>query len=64
MEEFVKKLSYNDDAQVMAVKSVLPSDVCCICMTHKNLKDLKTFLIELFLNPKMREAVPGTDSAT
>ena len=32
-------------------------------MTYKNLKDLKTFLIELFSNPKMREAVPGTAGA-
>ena len=47
----------------MAVKSVLPRDVYGICMTYKNLKDLKTFLIELFSNPKMREAVPGTASA-
>ena len=31
---------------------------------YKNLKDLKTFLIELFSNPKMREAVPGTACAT
>ena len=30
----------------------------------KDLKDLKTFLIELFSNPKMRKAVPGTASAT
>ena len=27
------------------------------------MKDLKTFLIELFSNPKIREAVPGTASA-
>ena len=64
VEELAKKLGYNEDAQVMAVKSVLPRDVYGICMTHKNLKDLKTFLIELFSNPKMREAVPGTASAT
>ena len=32
-------------------------------MTYKNLKGLKTFLIELFSNPKMREVVPGTASA-
>ena len=63
MEELAKKLGYNEDAQVMAVKSVLPRDVYVICMTNKNLKDLKTFLIELFSNPKMREAVPGTASA-
>ena len=64
MEELAKKLGYNEDTQVMAVKSALPRDVYGICMTHKNLKDLKTFLIELFSNSKMREAVPGTDSAT
>ena len=64
LEELAKKLGYNEDAQVMAMKSVLPRDVYGICMTYKNLKDLKTFLIELFSNPKMREAVPGTASAT
>ena len=46
----------------MAVKSVLPRDVYDICITYKKLKDLKTFLIELFSKPKMREAVPGTAS--
>ena len=63
VEELAKKLGYNQDAQVMAVKSVLPRDVYGICMTYKTLKELKTFLIELFSNPKMREAVPGTASA-
>ena len=60
VEELAKKLGYNEDAQVMAVKSVLPRDVYGICMTYKTLKELKTFLIDLFANPKMREAVPGT----
>ena len=59
VEELAKKLGYNEDAQVLAVKSVLPRDVYGFCMTYKKLKDLKTFLIELFSNPKMREAVPG-----
>ena len=63
VEELAKKLAYNEDAQVMAVKSVLPRDVCGICMTYKTLKEVKAFLIELFSNPKMREAVPGTASA-
>ena len=61
VEELAKKLGYN--AQVMAVKSVLPRDVYGICMTYKTLTELKAFLIELFSNPKMREAVPGTASA-
>ena len=64
VEELAKKLGYNEDVQVMAVKSVLPRDLYGICMTCKKLKDLKTFLIELFSNPKMREAVPGTASVT
>ena len=63
MEELAKKLGYNEDAQVMAVKSVLPRDVYGICMTYKKLKDFKAFLIELFSNPKMREAVPGKANA-
>ena len=63
VEELAKKLGYNQDVQVMAVKSVLPRDVYGICMTYKTLTELKAFLIELFSNPKMREAVPGTASA-
>ena len=64
MEELAKKLGYNEDAQVMAVKSVLPRDVYGICMTHKTLTESKTFLIDLFANSKMREAVPGTASVS
>ena len=64
VEELAKKLGYNEDAQVMAVKSVLPRDVYGICMTYKTLKELKTFLIDFFANPKMREAVPGTASVS
>ena len=62
VEELAKKLGYNQDAQVMAAESVLPRDVYGICMTYKTLTELKAFLIELFSNPKMREAVPGTAS--
>ena len=62
VEYLAKILGYNKDDQVMTVKSVLPRDVYGICMTYKKLKDLKTFLIELFSNPNMREAVPGSAS--
>ena len=44
VEELAKELGYNEDAQVMAMKSILPRDVYGICMTYKKLKDLKTFL--------------------
>ena len=62
VEDLAKKLGYNKDAQVIAVKSILPTDVYGICMTYKTLKELKSFLIELFSNPKMRETVPGLAS--
>ena len=62
VEDLAKKLGYSEDVQVMAVKSIFPRGVYGICMTYKKLKDLKTFLIELFSNPKMREAVPGSAS--
>ena len=64
VEELAKKLGYSEDAQVMTVKSVLPRDVYGICMTYKKLTDLKTFLIELFSNPKMREAMLSTASVS
>ena len=64
VKDLAKKLGYNKDSQVMEVKSVLPRDVYGICMTYKKLKDLKTFLIELFSNPKMREAVLGSASVS
>ena len=41
VEDSAKKLGYNKDAQVMAVKSVLPRDVYGICMTYKKLTELK-----------------------
>ena len=33
-------------------------------MTYKKLKELKSFLIDLFSNPKIREAVPGSASVS
>ena len=64
VEDLAKKLGYNEDAQAMAVKSVLLRDVYGICMTYKTLKELKSFLIDPFSNPKMREAVPGSASVS
>ena len=64
VEDLANKLRYNKDAQVMAVKSVLCRDLYGICMTYKKLIELETFLIELFSNPKMREAVPGSASVS
>ena len=62
VKDLAKKLGNYEDVQVMVVKSVLPRDIYGICVTYKTLKELKAFLIELFSNPKMREAVPRSAS--
>ena len=62
VEDLAKKWGYNKAAQVMVIKSVSSRDVYGTCMTYKKLTELKTFLVELFSNPNMREAVPGTAS--
>ena len=59
VRNLARKLGYNKDAQLMAVKNVLPRDVYGICMTQNDLGELEKFLVQLFSNPKMREAVPG-----
>ena len=59
VRNLARKLGYNKDAQLMAVKNVLPRDVYGICMTQNDLSELEKFLVQLFSNPKMREAVPG-----
>ena len=60
--ELAEKLGYNEDAQVMAIKSVLPRDVYGLCLAMKTTKELKEFLVELFANPRMRDAVSGMSS--
>ena len=59
VRNLARKLGYNKDAQLMAVKNVLPRDVYGICTTQNDLGELEKFLVQLFSNPKMREAVPG-----
>ena len=59
VRNLARKLGYNKDAQLMAVKNVLPRDVYGICMTQNDLSELEKFLVQLFSNPKMREVVPG-----
>ena len=57
-------LEFNDEAQIMAVKSNMPRDVYGLCMQYNKLDELKKFLIELFENPRMKSAVPSITAAT
>ena len=57
VEEFITNiknlagtLEFNEEAQIMAIKSNMPRDVYRLCMQYDKLGDLKKFLIELFAN--------------
>ena len=62
IEEFInevrnlaKRLGYNEQAQVMAIKNHLPLELYHNCLTIDNLKDLTAFLVKVYDNPKMKE---------
>ena len=66
MEEFMttvknlaSTLAFNEEAQVMAIKSNMPRDIYGLCVQYSELDELKKFLIELFENPRMKSAVPS-----
>ena len=52
-------LAFNEEAQVMAIKSNMPRDIYGLCMQYDKLDELKKFLNELFENPRMKSAVPS-----
>ena len=52
-------LVFNEEAQVMAIKSNMPRDVYGLCMQYQKLEELKRFLIELFENPSMKSVMPS-----
>ena len=56
-------LEFNDEAQIMAIKSNMPRDVYGLCMQYDTLDKLKWFHIELFENPRMKSAVPSITAA-
>ena len=56
-------LEFNEETQIMAIKSNMPRDVYGLCMQYNKLDELKKFLIELFENPRMKSAVPSNTAA-
>ena len=52
-------LGFNQEAQIIAIKSNMPRDVYGLCMQYNELDKLKKFLIELFENPRMKSEVPS-----
>ena len=70
IEEFInevknlaKRLGYNEQAQVMAIKNHLPLELYHNCLTIDNLKDLTDFLVKVYDNPKMKEKLGIGDKA-
>ena len=56
-------LEFNEEVEIMAIKSNMPRDVYGLCMQYNKLDDLKKFLIEHFENPRMKSAVPSITAA-
>ena len=50
-------LEFNEEAQIMAIKSNMPRDVYGLYMQYDKLGGLKKFLIELFENLRMKSAI-------
>ena len=70
IEEFInevknlaRRLGYNEQAQVMAIKNHLPLEFYHNCLTINELKDLTNFLVKLYNNPKMKEMLGIKDKA-
>ena len=59
IKNLASTLAFNEEAQVMAIKSNMPRDIYGLCMQYEKLDELKKFLIELFENPRMKSAVPS-----
>ena len=59
IKNLASTLAFNEEAQVMAIKSNMPRDIYGLCMQYDKLEGLRKFLIELFENPRMKSAVPS-----
>ena len=59
IKNLASTLAFNEEAQVMAIKSNMPRDIYGLCMQYDKLDELKKFLIELFENPRTKLAVPS-----
>ena len=55
VKNLAKRLGYNEQAQVIAIKNHLPLELYHNCPTKDNLKDLMEFLVKVYDNPKMKE---------
>ena len=63
VKSLVKRLGYNEQAQVMAIKNHLPLELYHNCLTINNLEDLTDFLVKVYGNPKMKEKLGIRDQA-
>ena len=71
IEEFInevknlaKRLGYNEQAQVMAIKNHLPLELYHNCLTITDLKELTDFLVKVYDNPKMKEKLGIKEKAS
>ena len=63
VKNLAKRLGYNEQAQVVAIKNHLPLELYHNCLTIDNLKDWTDFLVKVYDNPKMKEKLGSRDKA-
>ena len=59
VKNLAKTFEFNQEAQIIAIKSNMPRDVYGLRMQYNELDKLKKFLIELFENARMKSEVPS-----
>ena len=55
VKEIATQLGYPDAAQVMAIKQCMPLEVHSCCLNMNDLGELKTFVITVFDNPRLKK---------
>ena len=63
VKSLVKRLGYNKQAHIIAIKNHLPLELYHNCMTIDNLKDRTDFLVKVYDNSKMKEKLGIRDQA-
>ena len=63
LKNLAKRLGYNEQAQVMAIKNNLPLELYHNCLSIDKLKDLTEFLVKVYDNPKMKEKLGAWDQS-
>ena len=64
IDDFISDVNKTERAQVMAIRHCMPIEVFTICLRIDHLDDLRTALIKVFGNPKVKSNYASASGAT